>query len=727
MEVLEFGRHLLFLAVCLTVVIFFLSLLGVLIRDRRPVVAARTGFYVLLALVGASSGCLIYGFLSGQYNIEYIYRYSERSLGTPFKFAGLWAGLDGSILFWTLILCGFSALAALQHRWSSRHPVGRRIEPHFYMVLSAVIFFFIFMAHQVNPFEEMPLAERMNRAPDGQISDGHGLNPQLENYWMAIHPPMLYLGLVGFTIPFAFSMASLMAREMGDYWIKVTRRWTLIIWTFLTIGIILGGLWAYEMLGWGGYWAWDPVENASILPWFVGTAFLHSVMVQERRDMLKVWNIVLIIGTFFMTIVATYMTRSGVVESVHAFSEGDVGPKFIPFMIGIAVFGAFLIGMRLQYLKGKHRLESFFSREAAFFFNNLILVALCITVYFLSMYGKISHDWFFTREKVGIPTYTIVTTPLFLLLLLLTGLGPQLGWVKTSASVFWRRVFWPTIVGLVTCVICLPHWIASDYVPSVMAPDGQGGTSFDGGLLVDKIHYYSTLLGLGFAAFILATVLLELFRTARSRVRSRGESWVISPLVVIFGNNRRYGGYIVHVGLALMAVGIIWSSNFRVKQEMEIGFQDPQVIPGTRYTVEWVSHEDIPQDGIPYYGERVNFVIRKLDHVHVADADSTGAGHDHAHDHAHDHGDAVQVAALVPEMRRYDKQEVTISIPAISRNFINDFYIHYAMRRDNPRKVAFTIYVNPTVNWIWTGAVLMLLGGVFAALPTPGKRTGLTS
>ncbi len=722
MDVLEFGRELLFLAVCLTVVIFFLAVIGVLLKDRRYVVASRTGFYALLVLIGASSGCLIYGFMTGKYNIEYIYRYSERSLGGPFKFAGLWAGLDGSILFWTLLLCGFSAIAAFQNRWSARHPVGRRIEPYLYMVLSSVIFFFIYMSYSVNPFEEMPLDERLLRSPDGQVPDGHGLNPQLENYWMAIHPPTLYLGLVGFTIPFAFSMASLMAREMGDYWIKVTRRWTLIVWTFLTIGIILGGLWAYEMLGWGGYWAWDPVENASILPWFVGTAFLHSVMVQERRDMLKVWNIILIIATFFMTIVATYMTRSGVVESVHAFSEGDVGNRFIPFMIGVAIFGSFLIGLRMKYLKGTHKLESFFSREAAFFFNNLILVALCATVYFLSMYGKISHDWLMIREKTGIPVYTMVTTPLFLLLLLLTGLGPQFGWVKTSKSVFFRRVFWPTILGLVACIICLPHWISSDYVPAVMAPDGQGGTRFDPWVMVDKIHYYSTLLGIGFSVFIVATVGLELYRSVRSRVKGRGETWMDAPLRVVFGNNRRYGGYIVHIGMALLAVGVIWSSNFRVKEEMEIGFQKPAVIPGTPYVVEWVKHEDIPQKGIPYYGEKVDFVIKKLDHVHPV-ADAQGGGHDHSH--------AVPVATLQPEMRRYDKQEVTISIPAISRNFINDYYIHYAMRRPSQagqgESIAFTIFVNPTVNWIWAGAVLMLLGGIFAALPTPGKRTGLIS
>ncbi len=756
MQVLEFGRQLLFLAAALTGVIAGLAALGIVLKDRRLVVGARVGFYALFLLVAASSACLVHGFIAGEYNNQYIFRYSERALGTPFKIAGLWAGLDGSMLFWTLILCAYAAVAALQHRWSARHPVGRRLEPWVYMVLATIIGFFVLVVCNVtNPFRELTLDMRIAQSADGIVPDGRGLNPQLENYWMAIHPPTLYLGLVGLAIPFAFSMAALLAGEMGDYWIKITRRWTLVAWSFLTFGIILGGLWAYEMLGWGGYWAWDPVENASILPWFVGTAFLHSVMVQERRDMLRGWNVFLVTLTFFATIIATYMTRSGVVDSVHAFAEGEVGKYFIPFMLAIALGSAFLMGLRGRFLRGRHQLESFWSREAAFFFNNLVLLALALTVYLLSMAGKISHDFFATKVTAREATYNLVTTPLFLLLLFLTGIGPQLGWVKTSPAILRKRILVPSITGAAVCLALLPYWIANDTVPSpfdaegsvaraqtvpetappappadanpetgpAMAPAGMAGDDDESGLgsgpgflLVEKYHYYSTLLGIGLAVFILATIAAELRRGVLARVRHRGERVPGATLNVIVGNNRRYGGYIVHVGIAVLAIGVIWSSNFRIKQQMTIERGVPVKIgesgwsrlaeklnlpTGEPYTVTWKESETLPA-GTPYSGERYRFDI---------------------------HRGERKLATLLPELRYYPKFQDSplISVPAITRGFYNDYYIHYTMeqRRGNASASSFTIFINPLVNWIWTGAVLMLAGGLFAALPMPRRRIGL--
>lgn len=697
MQVLEFGRQLLLLAVLVNIGIFVLALAGIWRKDRRLVVSARTGFYALLVLIGGSAGCLIHGFISGEYNNEYIYRYSELALGTPFKFAGLWAGLSGSILFWTFILCIYSSIAALQHRWSSRHPAGRRVEPYVYIVMSMVLLFFVIITYHVtNPFQEIPFEKRLsmdptNISPEGNFVDGRGLNPQLENYWMAIHPPMLYCGLVGFSIPFAFAMASLMAGEMGDYWVKITRRWTLVVWTFLTIGIILGGLWAYEMLGWGGYWAWDPVENASILPWFVGTAFLHSVMVQERRDMLKGWNVFLITLTFFMTIVATYMTRSGVVNSIHAFSEGNISKYFIPFMILITVLGAFLMGYRASFLKGRHKLESFFSREAAFFFNNLVLIALMVTVYFMSMFEKISHDFFAQKLKVGPPAYNIVTTPLFLLLLFLTAIGPQLGWVKTSSRVFWRRVLWPAAVGVVACLVALPQWWIHDTVES---PFAEGFHAWN---LVEKVHYYSMLGGLGLAVFILGTVFMEYYRGVRSRTRFRHEPLLAAGLNVILGNNRRYGGYIVHVGISILAIGVIWSANFRVQDQVTIRQGERMEVQNSGFSVLWTEVNRLP-DGLPYAGNSGTFKIEK---------------------------EGRTLAVLRPEYRKYPRQDDNeVKIPAISRGFIEDYYIFLA--GDPGLGVAqFSVFINPLVNWIWTGAVIMLIGGLFAALPMPRRRLGL--
>jgi cytochrome c-type biogenesis protein CcmF len=699
MQVLDLGRHLLLVAVFVNLAIVALALAGIALKDRRFVVSARMGFYALLVLIGGSAGCLIHGFVTGQYNNEYIYQYSERVLATPFKFTGLWAGLSGSILFWTLILSIYSAVAALQHRWSSRHPVGRRVEPYVYVVLSLVLLFFVIMTFYVtNPFQEIPFEKRMTMnpsqiSPEGALLDGRGLNPQLENYWMAIHPPILYCGLVGFAIPFAFALGSLMAGEMGDYWVKITRRWTLVVWSFLTTGVILGGLWAYEMLGWGGYWAWDPVENASILPWFVGTAFLHSVMVQERRDMLKGWNVFLVTLTFFMTIVATYMTRSGVVASVHAFSEGSVSKYFIGFMIVILVAGGFLIGYRAPFLRARHRLESFFSREAAFFFNNLVLVALMATVYFMSMFQKISHDFFASELSVGPPAYNIVTTPLFLLLLLLTGVGPQLGWVKTSARLFWKRVLWPAFVGGVASLAALPQWLTHDTLDSPFTDAG-----IDWWNLVEKVHYYSMLAGLGLAVFIIGTVVAEAYRGVRSRTRFRHEGVAQATIRLILGNNRRYGGYLVHVGLAILAIGVIWSANFRVQDEMTIERGKPTPIPNTDLTVSWVGVDPVPS-GRPYVGEDYTFEIQ----------------------HA-----GVTMATLNPSYRRYNRQEVVeLRTPSISRNFIYDYYIYSHIHDPGRNTIGFSIFVNPLINWIWAGAVIMLLGGLFAALPMPRRRLGL--
>ena len=484
MDVIEFGRSLLLLATIVTGGVFLLSLLGILLKDRRPVLGARTGLYALCLVLCASAGCLVYGFVTGQYNIDYIYNYSEVHLPTFFKMAGLWAGLDGSVLFWTMLLGCFCALVALQHRKSSQHPTGRRLEPYVYLVLSVVLMFFVVISYQQNPFAEMSpemrlrLASLHNVAVDdsGNFLDGHGLNPQLVNYWFVIHPPCLYLGFIVFTVPFAFAMAALMAGELGDYWIRVVRRWTMVAWLFLTSGIILGGLWAYRQLGWGGYWAWDPVENASFLPWCTGTAFLHSVMVQERRDMLKSWNAFLVILTFFLTIWGTWMTRSGVVESVHAFAGGDIGIWFQGFLILIGSSGLFLVFYRWREMRGTNRFDSLLSRESVFLLNNVVLVVIAASVLMLSMFTKITHDFFAQKGTVSSSHYNSVMTPLFAALLFLTALGPGLGWVKTSPSALKRNFLKPAIATVLFLLLLYGWWFTTGTLGTwreVLVPGGN--------------------------------------------------------------------------------------------------------------------------------------------------------------------------------------------------------------------------------------------------------------
>ncbi len=696
--VLELGRHLLTGSLFLCGAVIVLPLLGVLLKDRRLVLGARAGFYGLLVMVGGSAGCLVYGFLTGQYDNEYIFNYSEKALATPFKIAGLWAGLDGSILFWSLILAGFAAAVAFQHHFSSSHPIGRRLEPWVYLVMGAVLFFFLFVTKQVtNPFKLMDLKMRMHHAArleipidsQGHLLDGHGLNPQLENYWMAIHPPSLYLGFVGFTVPFAFAIASLISREMGDYWIKITRRWTMVAWLFLTNGVILGGLWAYEMLGWGGYWAWDPVENASFLPWLTGTAFLHSVMIQERRDMLKAWNVFLIMLTFFMTIIATYMTRSGVVNSVHAFSEGTVGPWFLWFLGGIASVSLFLLFFRLGDLRGKHQLESFLSREAAFYFNNLVLVAIAVAVYFLSMFPKISHDFLAQKLSVGSPHYNRVTTPLFALLVFLTAIGPQIGWVKATPENLQRNFLVPASVGLGSIAILYGFWLLQGSIDS-----------FSKALYP---FFYPTALILALAVFVLGTVYTEFHRGIKSRVKFRKERFHQALLNLFVLNNRRYGGYVVHLGFGAIVIGVVVSSFFRVNEDMTL-------TPGRQgkvgdFTVE-VAAFDPARDqkpmgpDQPYHKDVAHFTVRN--------------------------GGGKVVAQLNPERHFYPKQDggMWLKTPAISRNVVYDYYVHYAGRERNG-DVTFTVFVNPLVNWIWFGWLTMIAGGILAILPMPARRIGL--
>lgn len=719
MEVLQFGRALLFLGTCLTVVIFLLALLGIITRDRRFVLSARTGFYGLLVIIAGSAGCLIYGFVSGQYSNEYIYNYSEKLLPTGFKVAGLWAGLDGSLLFWTLVLSAWSAAAALQHRWSARHPTGRRLEPYVYLVLAVVTFFFCLITWNENPFSVMPLDQRLRLAgthsigtdTSGNLLDGAGLNQQLVNYWFVIHPPTLYMGFVGFTIPFAFAMAALLAGELGDYWIRIIRRWTMVTWIFLTSGVILGGLWAYRQLGWGGYWAWDPVENASFLPWCTGTAFLHSVMIQERRDILKGWNVFLILLTFFLTIVATWMTRSGVVDSVHAFAGGDIGIWFQGFLFFIAAVAVFLFFFRFRSLRGTQRLESVLSREAAFFINNLILVLIAAIIFFLSFYDKISHDWFGVDAK-NPGMFNVVVTPFFAVLLFLTAVGPSLGWVKTSPSSLRRNFFAPLLAtALFTVgVYVFLYW------------RGLMGTWEE--VLVPRLHnqhpsaFYPTGLFLALAFFIFATVFSEFFRGMKSRVKFRKEDVGTAFFNLVGRNNRRYGGYLVHVGIAILTMGIIVSSMFKIKKE-QVSVRVGESVEIGPYLVTPVKQDfnAVPQVGQPYKLDEVLFrVTRNPTGLPVAHgvAAHEGAG-----------GSGEFVAELKAERRFYPKSGTWISEVSIHRRLLEDIYIYYP-DGDQEGNLYLTVFLNPLMIFIYLGWFTMLGGAIFAVLPISGNKVGLS-
>ncbi len=723
MEVLAFGRALLVLATVLTAAAFVLALAGILRRSRRLVVGARTTFYVLFVVICGSTVCLVHGLVTGQYDNEYIFNYSERLLPTFFKMAGLWAGLDGSLLFWTVVLSGFCAIVALQHRRSAQHATGRRLEPFVYLVLASVLGFFVAVNWYANPFEVMPPEQRellstsrgIEIGEDGRLLDGAGMSPQLVNYWFVIHPPCLYLGFIGFTVPFAFALAALMAGELGSYWVKIVRRWTMVAWLFLTSGIILGGLWAYRQLGWGGYWMWDPVENASFLPWCTGTAFLHSIMVQERREMLKAWNAFLIIFTFFLTIWATWMTRSGVVQSIHAFAGGNIGVWFQGFMLVIGFVGLFFLFYRWRQLKSRNRFDAVLSRESVFLFNNVVLVAIMAAVMILSFWTKLSHDFLAEKKTLLVAEYNEVMTPLFAALLFLTAIGPGLGWVKTTRTALRRNFIGPALatVGFLVCLYA--WWYFSD----------QLGTASE--VLVPKASMnhatalYPTGLFLGLSFFIAATIGAELWRCVRARMRFRGDDLGRALLNVVVRNNRRWGGYAVHVGIAVFVVGIIASSMFKTERQVRLRLGESAVV-GSYRIAALEEHEAQPGPGAPYMLQKVTFRVTEVDEGLLPAAHGDAAAPS-AEGVSSSGDEEVFIADLEPEIRTYPKRNETIREVGIERRLLGDIYLHYEVKLDDRFQV--TVHLNPLMILIYLGWFMMVGGGIFAALPMPGNKVGL--
>src|SRR6187431_1505582 len=432
------GSYLLLTAFVICAYAGSISVAGARRRSRRLVESGVGAFYLTSAVMVAASAVMIYSFITGDYTIKYVQHYSDAVQPLFYKITSYWGGLDGSIMFWVFLLSIFGTIAVYVNR--ERH---RELIPYVVATISTVQMFFLYlMVVHKNPFQQY-----LGAAP----ADGEGLNPLLQNFYMAIHPPSLYTGFVGMTIPFAFGIAALATGHLDDSWLRAVRRWTMFSWLFLSFGLTLGMIWAYEELGWGGYWAWDPVENAALLPWFTATAFLHSVMVQERRSMLRVWNVTLVIVTFFLTIVGTFLTRSGVVSSVHAFGEDrELAWLFTGFMIAILIFSSGLVIYRLPLLRSRHTLDSWVSREAAFLANNWILLFSAFFVLFATMFPTLSEAVRGQRLTVGAPFFNTWMRPIGLALLVLTGTAPLLAWRKSSTSNLLHSLAWPAAGGMVT-------------------------------------------------------------------------------------------------------------------------------------------------------------------------------------------------------------------------------------------------------------------------------------
>src|SRR5580700_225606 len=637
------------LAFCFAVYAIVASVFGRLKKNSFLTVSGQRAVYSVWLLLTVASGLLIYSLLTGDFRLAYVAAHTDSSMSKIYKFTAWWGGQQGSLLLWSWLLSTYSCVVVFQNRRKFREMM-----PIVTAVLMVTLgFFLILIAFVVSPFKMLMAGKGIVDAGDGQ-----GLNPLLQYWTMVIHPPMLYLGYVGFTVPFAFAIGSLITKQPGDAWIHTTRRWTIVTWLFQSAGILLGQGWAYAVLGWGGYWAWDPVENASLLPWITATAFLHSVMMQEKKGMMKVWNMVLISGTFFLCIFGTFLTRSGVVSSVHAFAQSPIGKYFVIFLaIGIAAT-VILIFERLKYLKSEARLESVVSRESSFMFNNLILVASCFAVLWGTMFPVISEA--VTGEKISVdaPFFNRSNIPIGLALIFLTGIGPLIAWRRSSLESLKRAFLVPTIAGVV--------------LMAVLAIFGAYEHPF-------------ALVSFGLCMFVTATIFSEFWKGASAIRAKNGIGFIPAAIELTHRNTRRYGGYLVHMGIVFMFIGYTGTAfNEDVTKE---------VPPGGNFAL---GHYDLHVVKIEL-GENDTYAWQRLA-VDVARA-----------------GKAL--GTLYPERRLYKASQQPTSEVAIRRRLNEDFYINLGGLSADNRRAVIQAYVFPLVSWIWIGFWVLAFGTIVCLIP----------
>ncbi|MEO6828382.1 MAG: cytochrome c-type biogenesis CcmF C-terminal domain-containing protein, partial [Acidobacteriaceae bacterium] len=475
------------------------------------------------------------------FSVSYILHHSNRALPLPYKFAALWSGQEGSLLLWAWLLATYGFVLRVRHR------VDVKLTAYASTILAGVQVFFTLLL----VFAAPPFAMVQGAVP----ADGFGLNPLLQYPEMVLHPPLLYLGYVGFSVPFAFALGALMMRYPGEKWIHITRRWTMVTWLFLTCGIFMGAHWAYSVLGWGGYWGWDPVENASLMPWLTGTAFLHSVMMQEKRGMMKAWNVWLIFVTFMLSILGTLLTRSGLVSSVHAFAESSIGAWFWTFLVIVFSVCIFTYLRQRSHLKSEHQIESLVSRESSFLFNNLVLLAACFTILWGTLFPIISEYIEGAKVTVGPPFYNRVAVPIGIFLLFLTGIGPVLAWRSTSFKSVRRNFVWPVVAGVTTAIVLMALG---------MRPWVDMGTLY-------------SLMVFSLAALVTTAIASEFWRGARVIHRHTGKNMLVSMVRLTRRNTRRYGGYLVHIGVVIVFIGLAGSA-FNQSKEQEMGFHDSMTL-----------------------------------------------------------------------------------------------------------------------------------------------------
>ena len=662
------GSFCLLFSLALALYCFGAGIVSLVRRDpasnRLGETARRAGLACFITVSGAGIA-LVWAALNNDFSLAYIHAHSNRDLPAAYKIAVLWSGQEGSLLFWSWLLAGYGFVL----RW--RHKVDQRLTAYSSVVLAGIqIFFLLVVNFSGNPFGIM----------DRVAADGNGLNPLLQYWEMVIHPPMLYLGYVGLSVPFAFALGALIMKYPGEKWIHITRRWTMVAWLFLTCGIFLGAHWAYSVLGWGGYWAWDPVENASLLPWLSGTAFLHSVMMQEKRGMMKVWNVWLIFVTFLLTIMGDFLTRSGIVASVHAFARSDIGAWFVVMMGLTLVVCLFFYIKNHKHLRSENKLESLVSRESSFMFNNVLLLAACFFVLWGTLFPVIT-EWIKGHKiTVGSPFFNYINVPIGLALLLLTGVGPLLAWRRTSWASVRKNFAIPAGLGLLVAIVL----VAVGLRPWTETPHFSS--------LGDFLHFTRwldfarsmALIALPLSTLVSTTILLEFIRGGRVLQPKLRTNVFGAMLHLTHRNTRRYGGYIAHLGVALIFIGIAGSAydkeneqSLKVGQKMQIG----------GYTL--VSQDETQDDNAQYTSYAAALEVQK---------------------------DGKKIGNLYPEIRIYKASKQPDHMVAIRSTIKEDLYVIYAGRDDGEVPVI-KAFIKPLVSWLWIGWLVVVFGTGVALVP----------
>jgi len=628
------------------------SVLGARSRNAQLIASGEHGVLATWGMLSLAAGILVYNLLIGNMQLEYVASFTSTTLPTIYRISALWAGSEGSLLLWGWTLATFAVVVLLQNRTRNRV-----LMPYVHATMMTVTLFFISVnVFYADPFTLLPFTP----------AEGSGLNPILQMPLMMIHPPILYQGYVGVTVPFAFAIAALITRELGDTWVRTIRRWTLYAWFFLGFGLMLGGRWAYMELGWGGYWAWDPVENAALMPWLTITAFLHSAMIQEKKGMLKVWNMTLVILTFGLSIFGTFLTRSGVVSSVHSFSASGLGPMFLTFVIVTMVFSFVLLYIRREALKARSELDSFVSRESSFLLNNLALVGACFAILWGTIFPVISEWVRGVKISVSAPYFNEINVPLGIFLLFLTGAGPLFAWRRTSVQSLKKHFTIPLIAFAVTLVVLLASGIT---------------------------HIYA-LLALSMCAFVAGAMFLEFYRGTRARRSTNGESYLVAFVKLILGYKRRYGGYVVHLGVVMMFVGFAGSA-FTIEEDFTLSKGESMAIK--KYTLRF---DNLTETNM---GEYISYMASVV---------------------LFEEGQPT--VEMLPEKRFYPVQETPTTEVAVRSLLSEDLYLVLADLNETLDRVTFKIYINPLINWVWFGTIMLVIGTGILFLPDGlGRRASV--